>query len=76
MTSQGRNAALVAASAILAILAFVAVQDSCEFQHMGLLADTDLYGQTLDPDLCHSLNERAGGLNDRCEIQIEILDCG
>ncbi len=74
--SISRIVFVVAISVSLAGLASVAVRDSCEIQHVDLLADINEYEQTLDPDSCHSVVERIDSFNDKCDIQLEILDCG
>ncbi len=75
-TLQKRNILTVTVLIFIACITFVVYQNSCELQHVNLLADIDKYEQTLDPDLCHSLIERIDSINDNCDVQVEILDCG
>lgn len=75
--SSIRKVILVTAVSIpIAVLAFLTLQNSCDIQHVSLLADIDKYEQTLDPDFCHSLLERIDSHNTQCDIRLEILDCG
>jgi len=80
LTSQKRSIGKIVIAAAISVslvgLVSVAVRDSCEVQHMGLLTDINEYEQALDPDLCHPLVERIDSFNDRCQIQLETLDCG
>ncbi len=80
LTLQKRNTRgivlVIVVSISLAGLASVAIGDSCEIQHVDLLADINEYEQTMDPDFCYSVVERIGSFNDKCDIHLEILDCG
>jgi len=75
--SNIRKVILVTAISIpIAGLVFLTLQNSCDIQHVAILTDIGKYEQTLDPDLCHSLLERIDSHNARCEIHLEVLDCG
>ena len=80
MTSQRRNPNKAVFVTLLSIslvgLVYVAVQDSCEVRHVGLLNDIDKHERTPDPDLCYSMLERIENFNDRCGFHLEIPDCG
>jgi hypothetical protein len=43
---------------------------------MFIVHDLKSYEKTLKPEFCESLVEKIDTFNDRCEPNIEILDCG
>ena len=49
---------------------------SCGLQHMLIVDDISSYEKSLDPEFCEIIIEKIDLFNDRCEPQIEILDCG
>lgn len=57
-------------------LVSVAVRDSCEVVHVDLLHDINAYEQDPDPDVCYALLERIDSFNARCEVRVDVLDCG
>jgi hypothetical protein len=48
----------------------------CGIQHMLLVNDLKSYEKSLDPEYCELLVERIDLFNEKCEPEIEILDCG
>jgi len=48
----------------------------CGIQHMVLVNDLKTYEQSLDPEKCELLVEKIDLFNEKCEPEIEILDCG
>lgn len=51
-------------------------ENSCGVQHILILNEITLYEKSLDPELCENIVEEIDLFNDKCEPQIEILDCG
>ncbi|MDH3192630.1 MAG: hypothetical protein OEM18_08095 [Nitrosopumilus sp.] len=43
---------------------------------MVLVNDLKTYEQSLDPEKCELLVEKIDLFNEKCEPEIEILDCG
>lgn len=55
---------------------FIISNDSCGVNHLLIVNDLKSYEKSLDPEFCEDLLERIELFNDRCQPQIEILDCG
>ena len=51
-------------------------ENSCGIQHILILNEIALYEKSLDPELCENIVEKIDLFNDKCDTQIEILDCG
>ena len=51
-------------------------ENSCGIQHILILNEIALYEKSLDPELCETIVEKIDLFNDKCDTQIEILDCG
>lgn len=66
----------VSAIIIIVILFSAEVTDSCPLKHVGVVNDLKKYEETLDAELCVDLVNRIIDLNDKCGIEIEIIDCG
>jgi hypothetical protein len=58
------------------ILYSFAVTDKCPFKQIDVLNDMKKYEITKDPELCDDINTRIIQLNNKCGIEMEILDCG
>ena len=63
---------IIPASIVLVSLS----SDSCGIQHITILNEIQKYEESLDPEFCESLVYRIDDFNDKCEPEIEILDCG
>ena len=50
--------------------------DNCSIKHISVVSDLKKYEETLDAELCEDLTNRIIELNDKCGIEIEIIDCG
>ncbi len=58
-------------------LGSVAIRDSCEITHVDLVHDINAYeGMDPDPDVCHAVLDRIASFNTRCEVHVDLLDCG
>lgn len=55
---------------------FIISNDSCGVNHLLIVNDLKSYEKSFDPEFCEDLLERIELFNDRCQPQIEILDCG
>ena len=60
----------------IVILYSFAVTDKCPLKHIDVLNDMKKYEITKDPELCDDINNRIIQLNNKCGIEMEILDCG
>ena len=58
------------------ILFSVGLLDNCPLKHVGVVNDLKKYEETLDAELCDDLVNRIIDLNDKCGIEIEVIDCG
>ena len=61
---------------LIVVLYSTGLVDSCSIKHIGVVSDLKKYEETLDADLCEDLVNRIIELNDKCGIEIEIIDCG
>ena len=50
--------------------------NSCVIQHIAIMNDLKIYGDTLNSEFCDDLVEKINLFNDDCQPQVEILDCG
>ena len=66
---------LVGITAII-ILYVVDVSNTCPIKQINVLNDIKKYDITKNPELCDDINNRIIQLNNKCGIEIEILDCG
>ena len=66
----------LAAIISIVILFSVGLLDNCPLKHVGVVNDLKKYEETLDAELCDDLINRIIDLNDKCGIEIEVIDCG
>lgn len=66
----------LAAIISVVILFSVGLLDNCPLKHVGVVNDLKKYEETLDAELCDDLVNRIIDLNDKCGIEIEVIDCG
>lgn len=71
-----RNIILVAIGISVVVVFILSFDQSCGIQHISILNEISLYEKSLDPELCEVIVEKIDYFNDKCEPQIEILDCG
>lgn len=62
--------------AIIAVLYGTGLANTCPIKHIQVVDDLKKYQETLDSELCDDLVERIIDLNDQCDIEIEVIDCG
>ena len=61
---------------LIVVLYSTGLVDSCSIKHIGVVSDLKKYEETLDAELCEDLVNKIIELNDKCGIEIEIIDCG
>lgn len=72
-----KSVAIGLAAIILVVILFsVGLLDNCPLKHVGVVNDLKKYEETLDAELCDDLVNRIIDLNDKCGIEIEVIDCG
>ena len=59
---------------IIGILIY-SIDNSCGLQHMIILNKISSYEKSFEPEFCEIIVEKIDLFNDKCEPQIEILDC-
>jgi len=73
-----KRALVIGLAGIVAIVILYSfeVTDKCPIKQIDVLNDMKKYEITKDPDLCDDINNRIIQLNNKCGIEMEILDCG
>ena len=72
-----KSVAIGLVAIILIVILFSAgVVDNCPLKHVDVVNDLKKYEETLDAELCDDLVNRIIDLNDKCGIEIEVIDCG
>jgi len=66
----------LAAIISVVVLFSVGLLDNCPLKHVDVVNDLKKYEETLDAELCDDLVNRIIDLNDKCGIEIEVIDCG
>jgi len=70
-----RNLFLILFGGLFVILAVMFASNSCNFERLLILDDVSTYEKSLDPELCEIVVEKIDMFNDKCESNMEILDC-
>ena len=60
----------------LGLFLFSLVTDNCGIENLILLGDVRTLEDSFDPEHCEYVVEKINLFNDKCESQVEILDCG
>ena len=60
----------------LGLILFSLITKNCSIDHLILLSDVQSLENSFDPEYCEYTVEKINLLNDKCESQLEILDCG
>ena len=58
------------------LILFSLITKNCSIDHLILLSDVQSLENSFDPEYCEYTVEKINLLNDKCESQLEILDCG
>lgn len=58
------------------ILIFGYVENSCSTQHLMIINELKSFETSQNYEVCDTLNSKIDLFNEKCEPQIEILDCG
>ena len=78
LTSSTRQLVIISIFGIVSIgiLFGVGIFNSCGIVHVNLINDLQEYEKNLDPEFCDKLVHQIIELNDDCDTDIEIVDCG
>ena len=60
---------------ILGLFLFSLITKNCSFDHLIILSDIQSVENSFDPEFCEYTVEKIEMFNDKCESEIEILDC-
>ena len=60
----------------LGIILFSLITKNCAIDYMVILSDVHYLEKSFDPEFCEYTVEKINTFNDKCESEIEILDCG
>ena len=60
----------------LGLILFSFITKNCGFDYLILINDLQSLENSFNPELCEYAVEKIDIFNDKCESQIEILDCG
>ena len=73
-----KRALIIGLAGIVAIVIFFsfAITGKCSIKQIDVLNDIKKYEITKNPELCDDINNRIIQLNNKCGIEMEILDCG
>ena len=61
---------------IAGILLAFSISDSCVYKHAYILGELSDLEKNFDPVTCEIILEKIINFNDKCEPEIEIMDCG
>ncbi len=61
---------------IMGILLAFYISDSCVYQHASILGNLSDLEKNFDPVTCEIILDRVINFNEKCEPEIEIMDCG
>ena len=60
----------------LGLILFSLITKNCGVDYLIILSDIQSLEKSFDPELCEYTVEKIDIFNDKCESEIEILDCG
>ena len=61
---------------VLGIILFSFITKNCAIDYMVIFNDVQSLERSFDPEFCEYTVEKIDIFNDKCESEIEILDCG
>jgi len=61
---------------LLVALSSFEIFNTCETRQLNIFSDVQKYEVNLDPEFCEELVYKIIDLNEDCETDFEILDCG
>ena len=61
---------------LLGLILFSIITKNCAVDYLIILGEIQSIENSFDPELCEYTVEKIDLFNDKCESQIEILDCG
>ena len=59
----------------LGVLLSFQLVNSCEVEHVSILSEVQTYEKSFDPESCERTVYKILDYNEKCEPDIEILDC-
>lgn len=66
----------LACISIITVLYSTGLIDNCSIKHANVVNELKKYHKNLDPVLCEDLNDKIIELNNKCGIEIDVVDCG
>ncbi len=61
---------------VIVVLYSFGLIDNCSINQITVVNEQKKYQTTKDPELCVDLNDKIIELNQKCGIEMEVLDCG
>lgn len=61
---------------IITVLYSMGLVDSCPIKHANVVNELKKYHENLDPELCEDLDNKIIELNNKCGIEMDVIDCG
>lgn len=66
----------LASISVIIVLYSTGLVDNCSIRHASVLNELKKYHDKLDPVLCEDLNDKIIELNNKCGIEMDVVDCG
>ena len=61
---------------IITVFYSIGLVDSCPIKHVNVVNELKKYHENLDPELCEDLDNKIIELNNKCGIEMDVIDCG
>ena len=61
---------------VITVLYSMGFVDSCPIKHVSVINELKKYHENLDPELCEDLDNKIIELNNKCGIEMDVIDCG
>ena len=66
----------LACISVITVLYSMDLVDSCPIKHASVVNELKKYHENLDPKLCEDLDNKIIELNNKCGIEMDVIDCG
>ena len=66
----------LACISIITVFYSMGLVDSCPIKHVNVVNELKKYHENLDPELCEDLDNKIIELNNKCGIEMDVIDCG
>ena len=66
----------LASISIITVLYSTGLVDNCSIKHASVLNELKKYHDNFDPQFCEDLNDKIIELNNKCGIEMDVVDCG